>query len=214
MVSVSDDGEGMDSETLARIWEPFFTTKPLGRGTGLGLSTVYGIVKQTGGSIWAYSEPGLGSTFKVYLPRVWEKPDVSNEPVAGPRLTGSETVLLVEDEDVVRSLVTEMLEGAGYSVMVASDAAEAEALASSHEARIDLLMTDVVMPGLSGPELAQRLLAERPAMRVLFTSGYTEDAVAADSALGQGTAFLSKPFSAGELAAKLRGLLDEKRAAA
>ena len=214
MVAVSDDGEGMDAGTLARIWEPFFTTKPLGRGTGLGLSTVYGIVKQTGGSIWAYSEPGRGSTFKVYLPRVWEQADISREPAAGPHLSGSETVLLVEDEDVVRSLVTEMLEGAGYSVIVASDAAEAETLASSHEARIDLLMTDVVMPGLSGPELAQRLLAVRPAMRVLFTSGYTEDAVAADSALAHGTAFLSKPFSAGDLAEKLRGLLDEDRAAA
>jgi CheY-like chemotaxis protein len=214
MVAVSDDGDGMDDATLARIWEPFFTTKPQGRGTGLGLSTVYGIVKQTGGSIWAYSEPGRGSTFKVYLPRIWEQAEASNEPAAAPRLVGSETVLLVEDEDIVRSLVGEMLEGAGYTVISAADAAEAERLAAEHTGSIELLMTDVVMPGMSGPVLAERLLPERPGLRVLFTSGYTEDAITARTALSEGTAFLSKPFTAADLAEKLRSLLDDEKAAA
>jgi PAS domain S-box-containing protein len=213
MLAVSDSGTGMDRETLERVFEPFFTTKPQGQGTGLGLSTVYGIVKQTGGQIWARSEPGHGTTFEVYLPRTAESsPTVDEERPPSPpqRLPGNETVLLVEDEEIVRKLVREMLETAGYEVLQAADGAEAIALADRYEATIDLLMTDVVMPGLSGQELARRLAERRPGIRVLFTSGYTEDAIANHGVLSPGTAFLEKPFTAAVLGEKLRELLDTK----
>jgi CheY-like chemotaxis protein len=188
MLAVRDTGTGMDRETLERVFEPFFTTKPLGEGTGLGLATVYGIVKQTGGSVWAYSEVGHGTTFKVYLPRVWEQARVEHEPQERPSLGGSETVLLVEDEDIVRSLVSEMLTSAGYRVLAAPDGASALATAGEFRGQIDVLMSDVVMPGMSGQELAGHLVRVRPGVRVLFTSGYTEDAISGHGVLSPGTA--------------------------
>ena len=210
MLAVSDTGMGMEPETLERVFEPFFTTKPQGQGTGLGLSTVYGIVKQTGGQIWARSEPGHGTSFEVYLPRALEPASIADngrKPV-GRGLPGSETVLLVEDEEIVRKLVREMLETAGYHVLDAGDGSEAIALADRHEGTIDVLMTDVVMPGLSGQELARRLADRRRGVRVLFTSGYTEDAIANHGVLSPGTAFLEKPFNAAQLGQKLRELID------
>jgi two-component system, cell cycle sensor histidine kinase and response regulator CckA len=210
MLAVSDTGEGMDRKTLERVFDPFFTTKPQGQGTGLGLSTVYGIVKQTGGQIWAYAEPGQGATFKVYLPRVWERAAERAERAAAPRLLGTETVLLVEDEAIVRDLVHEMLETAGYRVLEAPSGADAIAIAAAYKEPIDLLVTDVVMPAMSGQELAARLLAERPELRVLFTSGYTEDAITSHGVLAPGTAFAEKPFTAAELGQKVRDLLDRR----
>jgi two-component system cell cycle sensor histidine kinase/response regulator CckA len=209
MLAVGDTGVGMDRETLDRVFDPFFTTKPAGQGTGLGLSTVYGIVRQTGGHIWAYSEPGHGSTFKVFLPRVWERLAERYERVRAPRHPrGSETVLLVEDEEIVRTLVQEMLEDDGYVVLAAAGGGEALELARAYEGQIDVLLTDVVMPGLSGQQLAGQLVDERPDVRVLFASGYAEDAIANHGVLRPGTAFLEKPFTAPELASTLRRLLD------
>jgi two-component system cell cycle sensor histidine kinase/response regulator CckA len=208
MLAVSDTGIGMERTTLERVFDPFFTTKPAGQGTGLGLSTVYGIVKQTGGQIWAYSEPGLGTTFKVYLPRVWERAAEREERAPLTRTGGSETVLLVEDEDIVRNLVEEMLADDGYAVLAAASGGEALELARTHAAEIDVLVTDIVMPGLSGQQLAAQLVEERPGLRVLFASGYAEDAIATHGVLRPGTAFLEKPFTAPELATTLRQLLD------
>ena len=213
MLAVRDTGEGMDAETLARVFEPFFTTKRAGEGTGLGLATAYGIVKQTGGQIWADSEPGVGSTFNVYLPPVSEPAAASEPSPEHPDRRGSETVLVVEDEDVVRMLVCEMLERAGYRVLAAEGGEEALALAAAHDGPIDVLLTDVVMPGVSGQQLAARLMASRPEIRVLFISGYTEDAIANHGVLRPGTAFLEKPFGSAELARKLREVLDASRAA-
>ena len=211
-LTVSDTGEGMDRETLARIFDPFFTTKPVGEGTGLGLSTVYGIVKQTGGAIQVDSEPGAGTTFAVYLPRVWD--DVQRDELPAPAaLSGSATVLLVEDEPVVRDVVREMLLRAGYTVVDAGSGEEALAVADAHQGPIDALLTDVVMPGMSGPELAGELVAQRPGLRVLFASGYAEHAVASEGVLRPGTAFLEKPFTAAQLGAKLRETLSAPRAA-
>jgi CheY-like chemotaxis protein len=208
MLAVGDTGIGMERATLERVFDPFFTTKPAGQGTGLGLSTVYGIVKQTGGQIWAYSEPGLGTTFKVYLPRVWERAAEREERGPITRTGGTETVLLVEDEEIVRNLVEEMLEDDGYAVLAAASGGEALELLRTHGGQIDVLVTDVVMPGLSGQQLAAQLVEERPGLRVLFASGYAEDAIATHGVLRPGTAFLEKPFTAPELASTLRQLLD------
>jgi PAS domain S-box-containing protein len=210
---VTDTGEGMDRETLDHVFEPFFTTKPAGQGTGLGLSTVYGIVKQTDGSIWAYSEPGRGTTFKVYLPRIWETAAAPEEQRPRPARSGSGTILLVEDEGIVRELVAEMLDAAGYTVLAAADGPAAIELADAHAGRIDALMTDVVMPGMSGQEVAARLTEQRPGLRVLFTSGYTEDAISNHGVLRPGAAFLEKPFTAAQLGETLHALLRERLAA-
>jgi CheY-like chemotaxis protein len=199
----------MDTETQSRIFEPFFTTKPEGRGTGLGLSTVYGIVKQSDGNIWVYSEPGQGTTFKIYLPRV-EEEATAVEPggatVEAPR--GTETVLLVEDQDMVRDMVREALEMSGYAVLAASGGADALALAAGHSGPIHLLVTDVVMPGMSGRELAEQLSTVRPTLRVLFMSGYTDDAISRHGILEEGVTFLQKPFTPDALSRKVRELLD------
>jgi two-component system cell cycle sensor histidine kinase/response regulator CckA len=195
MMAVSDTGHGMDAETQKRVFEPFFTTKPEGRGTGLGLSTVYGIVKQSGGFIWAYSEVGVGSTFKVYLPRV-EEAETSTEPPApapAARPAGGR-ILLVEDDEGVRSLMADLLQEAGYSVLSSGNPASALALASGG-GPLDLLVTDVIMPGMSGRELARRLGAECPGLRVLYVSGYAGEALSRHGGIEPGEHFLSKPFS-------------------
>jgi CheY-like chemotaxis protein len=208
-LAVSDTGSGMTPEVRARIFEPFFTTKERGKGTGLGLSTVYGIVKQSGGYIWVYSEPGVGTTFKIYLPRVSAPCDAA-ETAAGPRAArGSETVLLVEDEPTVRSLAQKVLERHGYRVLSARNSADAVRLATGRPQPIPLLLTDVVMPGGSGPALAERLRADWPELRVLFMSGYTEYAAERAALVGPGSGFLEKPFLPDALARKVREMLDD-----
>ncbi len=210
MLAVSDTGVGMDAALQSRLFEPFFTTKERGKGTGLGLSTTYGIVKQSGGSIWVYSEPGVGTTFKIYLPRC-EEPLEGVEREAPPLpLTarpGSETILLVEDETEVRRLVERLLRMQGYTVLSAASPADAIHAARA-AAKIDLLVTDVIMPGMNGREMAGVLAAERPRMRVLYMSGYTDAAIAQQGILAPGTAFLSKPFTPDALAQKVREVLD------
>jgi CheY-like chemotaxis protein len=196
----------MDLDTQSRIFEPFFTTKGA-KGTGLGLSTVYGIVKQSGGYIFAKSEPGQGTTFRIYLPRVENAVEplvaVHHSQTAG----GSETVLLVEDEASVRQLVRETLEAGGYKLLEAEDGEVALRVASKHDGPIDILITDVVMPGMSGQELSRRLCVADPALKVLYLSGYTEDSIIHEGALEAGTAFLQKPFTLQNLSRKVREVL-------
>ena len=209
MLAVSDTGCGMDEATQARIFEPFFTTKPPGKGTGLGLATVYGIVKQSGGNIWMYSEPGKGTTFKVYLPRVDDmvaEVKLSQAKDGDPR--GAETVLVVEDEETIRSLVRGILEKHGYTVLEANGGVEGLAICQQHPHTIHLVLTDVVMPQLSGPELAGKLASLRPETKVLFMSGYTNKAIGQDGLLDKNTAFIEKPFTPQALARKVREVLD------
>src|SRR5437016_6107550 len=209
LLAVSDTGVGMDEATQKHLFEPFFTTKEVGKGTGLGLATVYGIVKQSGGYIWVYSEPGHGTTVKVYLPRVPGAAEPLPVADATPELRrGSEIVLLVEDAAPVRSLARKSLESYGYTVLEAADGPAALDLAARHPRGIDILVTDVVMPGMSGRELAERLAPARPAMRVLYTSGYTDDAMVRQGVLRAGVAFLQKPFVPETLARKVREVLD------
>jgi PAS domain S-box-containing protein len=212
MLAVSDTGHGMDPDVLGHIFEPFFTTKEPGKGTGLGLATAHGIVKQSGGHIFVYSEPEHGTTFKVYLPCLGE---TETEPVAGttpapeaPLERGSGTVLLAEDEESLRSIVQEILEANGYTVIEARNAGHALEIAEGHPAPIHLLMTDVVMPGMSGSELAVRLAASHAETRVLYMSGYTDDAVVLHGVLAAEVAFLQKPFTAEALVRKVREVLD------
>src|SRR2546426_2977309 len=197
----------MDAETQSHVFEPFFTTKD--QGTGLGLSTVYGVVQQSGGFIAVESKPGRGTTFRIYLPRV----DTAAEPVRlqeahGSAPSGGATILLVEDEENVRELVRDMLESHGYRVMEARWAGEAVMLGEEHQGRIDLMLTDVVMPGESGGELAQWMSQARPEMPVLYMSGYTDDALVRDGVQNDGAAFLPKPFTEEALLAKVRGMLE------
>jgi two-component system, cell cycle sensor histidine kinase and response regulator CckA len=209
MLAVTDTGVGMDTETSSHIFEPFYTTKGGASGTGLGLATVYGIVKQSGGYIWVYSEPGKGSSFKVYLPRV-------DEPAEAPQTIkkqtrarkGTETILLVEDEPAVRELTRMVLAAQGYSVVEALNPEDAERLSESHATQIHLLLTDVVMPGVSGRELARRITARHPKMRVLYMSGYTQNVIAGGGTLETGIAFLQKPFTPATLVEKVRDVLD------
>ena len=210
MLAVSDTGTGMDKEIQSRIFEPFFTTKPKGKGTGLGLSTVYGIVKQTGGYIWVYSELGKGTTFKIYLPRIVEPFDPTRTSVVRKLPKGSETILLVEDEENVRALVGEALEESGYTVIVARTPYEAIGICESHKPRIDLMLTDVVMPGLNGRELAERVSPLRPEMKVLYMSGYSDNAVILHGILARDLAFLQKPFTLDALNRKVRKVLGDK----
>jgi two-component system cell cycle sensor histidine kinase/response regulator CckA len=209
MLAVTDTGIGMNPETVAHIFEPFYTTKESGQGTGLGLSTVYGIVKQSGGYIWVYSEPGKGTTFKVYLPRVAaqvdSKPEVMQLPAAGK---GSETILLVEDEEAVRELASRILSAKGYSVVAAKSVREAEEFSEKYTGQIHLLLTDIIMPGTSGRELARRITGRHPRTRVLYMSGYTDNVLAQGGVLEAGLSFLQKPFTPGALAQKVRDVLD------
>ena len=210
MLAVSDTGSGMDEETQRRIFEPFFTTKDLGKGTGLGLSTVYGIVKQSGGNIWVYSEPGLGTMFKVYLPRIDDTTAISIENPAqeAAALRGSETILLVEDEDIVRGLTRKILMQAGYHVLDAKGGEEAIRVCRAHAGEIDLLLTDVVMPEISGKEVADRVLELRPALRVVFMSGYTDEAIVQHGVLDANVEFIQKPFTWIALTKKVRDVLN------
>jgi CheY-like chemotaxis protein len=210
MLAVGDTGSGMDQETQRRIFEPFFTTKDVGKGTGLGLSTVYGIVKQSGGYIWVYSEPGLGTMFKIYLPRM---DDATAVPVEKPETIiarGSETILLVEDEDVVRGLTKKILMQAGYNVLDAKGGDEAIRVCRAHNGPIDLLLTDVVMPEISGKEVADRLLELRPTIRVLFMSGYTDEAIVQHGVLDANVEFIQKPFTWFGLTRKVRDVLNHE----
>jgi len=208
MLAVTDTGVGMDEATKAKIFEPFFTTKEAGKGTGLGLATVYGIVNQSGGFIWVYSEPGNGTSFKIYLPRI-------DAPVEGVKTAGSvsvprgtETVLLVEDAAAVRAVAKQVLERQGYTVLEAPDGDVALHVAQKHRGPIHLLLTDVVMPVLSGRPLAEQLARVRPDMKVLYASGYTDDSVVRHGILEAGTAYLQKPFTPDSLARKVREVLD------
>ena len=210
MVAVSDTGHGMSAEVKEHIFEPFFTTKPKGSGTGFGLSTTYGAVKQAGGSIEVYSEVGVGTTIRIYLPRVEGKPpEIAGADRPGTLRGGTETVLLVEDEEIVRKLAVRVLDELGYRVLQAGNGDEAITLALGCGERIDLLLTDVVMPGMSGRELANRLTQVHPGTRVLFTSGYTDDAIVHHGVLDDGVAFLGKPYSPLALAGKVREVLDK-----
>jgi two-component system, cell cycle sensor histidine kinase and response regulator CckA len=208
MISVSDNGEGMDRETQARIFEPFFTTKEKGKGTGLGLSTVYGIIKQSGGYVFVQSEPARGTVFTIYFPRIDEPSDaIGATPVALAAVGGTETVLLVEDEDSVRQLVRETLESRGYRVLEAANGADALTLAAALPDPIHLVITDVVMPGLNGHELVQQLQPARPGLKVLYLSGYAQDAFPSPAAADSQKTFLQKPFTLQSLSRKVREIL-------
>jgi CheY-like chemotaxis protein len=197
----------MDAETQAHVFEPFFTTKEEGKGTGLGLATVYGIVKQTGGHIWVDSVVGRGTTFNVYLPRV-DEPLALHEAADAPPVGGSETILLVEDEALLRELTRDLLEAHGYEVLSAGTGAEAVAISERYRGRIHLLLTDVVMPGVHGRELARQVQAHRPDVKVLYMTGYTDDAIARHGVLDPGNLTLPKPFTSASLARRVREALE------
>jgi PAS domain S-box-containing protein len=214
MLTVSDNGCGMDAKTQARIFEPFFTTKGQGKGTGLGLATVYGVVKQSGGFIWVYSEVGRGTTFKIYLPQVTSQVEKAGaEKIPSRPAAGTETILFVEDEESVRDLVRDYLGVTGYQVLEASDGVRALEVAATHKGPIHMLITDVVMPRMSGREVATQIAAQRPEMKVLYISGYTDDSVFRHGVLEGGVAFLQKPFNLKTLAQRIREVLDGQPAA-
>jgi CheY-like chemotaxis protein len=208
VLSVRDTGAGMDSGTLAHIFEPFFTTKEKGKGTGLGLSTVFGIVRQSEGHIEVDSEPGQGTTFRIYLPCVEAAADVAPPPPSPRSLRGSETVLLVEDEEQVRNVAEGILRRHGYKVLVARNAGEAVLHFEAHPEGIDLLLTDVVMPQISGAVLAKRLVAVRPALKVLFMSGYTDDETLRHGLAESAFSYLQKPLTVDSLTRKVREVLE------
>jgi CheY-like chemotaxis protein len=210
-LTVTDTGTGMTPQVQARLFEPFFTTKEPGKGTGLGMATVFGIVTRSGGSVGVYSEVGKGTQFKVYFPRAdaaeaAERVVDTLSPVARPR-AGAQTVLVVEDEDGLRELARRLLQRLGYTVLIAADASEASRLFEENPT-IDVLLTDVVMPGASGPELTSQLIEQRPALKVIYMSGYTEDAIVHHGVLKAGIAFLHKPFTSETLGRKIRDVLD------
>ena len=207
VIAVTDSGQGMDAATIERIFEPFYTTKERGVGTGLGLATVYGIVMQSGGHVEVESEPGIGTSFRLYFPQVAEEAEaVLSEPPDERLLTGSETVLLVEDEEAVREVGREMLEMYGYTALVASDGAEGLELAQNHPQPFQLLMTDILMPKMGGIELAERLSSLRPELKVLYTSGYNDNEDSPQMVAG--ARYIQKPYTIEELARTLRELLD------
>jgi CheY-like chemotaxis protein len=208
MLSVSDTGTGMDPETQSRIFEPFFTTKPLGQGTGLGLSTVFSIVEQSGGAISVHSQPGAGATFKIFFPRAERALEMVKPAKSEPAQGQAETILLVDDAGSLRGLIRRLLEDAGYTVLDSGDPAVALRIAEQHPGPIPLLITDVVLPGFSGSELAARVTGARPETRVLYISGYNDDSIAPSLARGHNSGFLKKPFTQDELLKKVRQLLD------
>jgi CheY-like chemotaxis protein len=210
MLAVTDTGMGMDEVTRRQIFEPFFTTKGPGRGTGLGLSTVYGIIKQSDGFIFVESEVGRGASFEVCLPQVAEAASGDRPRPTVPPTPGTETILLVEDNDGLRKLARRILESAGYHVLAAASGEEALLVLERHEAPVHLLITDVVMPGINGRVLAERAGEVRSGMKVLYTSGYTDDAIVHHGVLDEGTAFIGKPFTAAELLRKIREVLDSQ----
>ena len=211
MLAVSDNGIGMDAATQARIFEPFFTTKGKGKGTGLGLSTIYGIVKQSNGFIWVYSELEKGTTFKIYFPRVEGKQTLkSSQDKSESAFRGSETILVVEDEIGVRALACRILRERGYNVIEAADGKEALRLAREHDGEIHLVITDVIMPGMSGRELVAQLKAVRPQIEALYVSGYTDNVIVHHGILDSGIAFLQKPFTVEGLARKVREVIDSR----
>ena len=209
MLAVGDTGVGMDAETQSHIFEPFFTTKDVGKGSGLGLATVYGVVQQSGGHVWVDSEPGKGSTFRVYLPRVEARADLARAQVHQPTMRGSETILVAEDDRQVRDLTVAILKACGYLVLEVENVLDAERVCRQHEGGIDLLLTDVIMREMSGPDLARRLQRVRPHTKVLFMSGYTDKAIVHQGVLEAGIAFLPKPFTPSTLAGKVRQVLDQ-----
>jgi two-component system, cell cycle sensor histidine kinase and response regulator CckA len=209
VLAVSDTGTGMDQVTLSKLFEPFFTTKEKGKGTGLGLSSVYGIVRQHRGHVIVWSEPGRGAVFRVYLPRVYEQLEVSEDPtIRNTPAGGQETVLLVEDEEIVNRLVSEALEMYGYRVLSACEPAQALHLSGATDEPIDLLLTDVVLPGMDGARLYRHLAEQRPSLKVLYISGYTEDAIVHRGVLDPGVNFLHKPFTVDGLLEKVRVVLN------
>ncbi len=209
LLAVSDTGHGMDAATQQRVFEPFFTTKSREKGTGLGLATVFGIVKQHGGNIWVYSEPGRGTTFKIYLPAIESLTTTAkSEEPSGELIAGTETIMVVEDEDSVRELVCSTLQEVGYNVLTTADPTEGLKLASMHQEHIHLLLTDVIMPYMNGRELFQQIATVRPDMKVLYMSGYTNDAIVHHGVLDEEIAFLQKPFTIHSLLQKVRAVLD------
>jgi CheY-like chemotaxis protein len=212
MLAVTDTGCGMDAVTQSHLFEPFFTTKEKGKGTGLGLSMVYGIIKQSGGNIWAYSEVGKGSTFKMYLPKVDEGVHTYRPKEPTPAITGgTETILLVEDEEAVRTMISRVLHGGGYRILEARHGKEALEICGRHVGPIHLLVTDVIMPQMSGRELAEQLAPIRPEMKVLFMSGYPDNAIVHHGVLESGMAFLQKPFTLNALENKVREVLETSK---
>jgi CheY-like chemotaxis protein len=210
MLAVSDTGSGMEPEVLAHLFEPFFTTKAAGQGTGLGLSTVFGIVRQSGGDVWVYSEVGVGTTFKVYLPRVTSAVAIVTEAVVETSPRGAETILLAEDDEALRTLARRVLSGQGYTVLEARNGREALDLCTSHSGPIDLILSDIIMPELGGRALAEGIAVSRPRTRVLLMSGYTDDDVLRRALIDQRTAFLQKPFTPMTLSKRVREVLDGK----
>lgn len=210
MLSIRDTGCGMENDVLLNLFEPFYTTKDIGKGTGLGLATVYGIVQQNRGFIVVDSEPGQGSCFAVFLPRYTDQPPLLPKEKAAKKLAvGSETILVVEDEPAILGMTCEMLKQIGYQVMMADSPTEALRQIGEYHGKIDLLMTDVIMPAMNGWELAQQLLAIQPSMKLLFTSGYTADVIADHNVLDENVQFIQKPFTMQELSDKVRAALSE-----
>jgi signal transduction histidine kinase/CheY-like chemotaxis protein len=211
MLAVSDNGEGMDAATQAHIFEPFFTTKTLGQGTGLGLATVYGIVKQSGGHIWVYSEPGQGTTFKIYLPQVEEAlSPTETKTGAIAELKGKETILVVEDDSTLREVISQGLKKFGYGVITAANGGEALLISEKRKEPIHLLLTDVVLPQMGGRELAERLSSSLPGLKVLYMSGYTENAIVNNGILREDVGFLQKPFKVNVMVQKIREVLETR----
>jgi len=207
--TVADSGSGMDEATLAHAFEPFFTTKGVGKGTGLGLSTVYGIVKQSDGDVQVRSKPGVGTAITVYLPRRDAQLSARSVVPISSVSTGRETVLVVEDEQRLRALVERILQNAGYTVLVAESGADALALFDQHGGKVDLLLTDVVLPQMSGREIAERLAQTKPTLKVLYMSGYTEEIIDRHGVLEDGARLIGKPFTAADMSRKVRIVLDE-----
>jgi CheY-like chemotaxis protein len=209
MLLISDNGIGMDETVQAHLFEAFYTTKERGKGTGLGLATVYGIVKQSGGSIAVESEPELGTTFKIFLPRTERAADPTDAPPPVPQsLTGTETILVVEDQPEVRAVIRDILARHGYGVLEAANSVEAQSILTSSDGEVHLLLTDLVLPGTSGRDLAEQLVVGRPNLRVLCMSGYTDDMVVHHGVLDAGIAFIRKPFTPKVLLNKIRDVLD------